>query len=154
MLYSPQRKSLFCFCCRVFGEKTDSSFSAIDGISTWWKLNPKVKDHENSATHQEAFLKWKEIEMRLKTGTTVDSLEQNKLNNVLKKWVQILHRVVKMIRFLSKQNLPFRGPVETIKPNDTSNVSGNFIELTKLLSNYDPVLREHVVWCQYLTQGQ
>ena len=59
-----------------------------------------------------------------------------------------------MIRFLSKQNLPFRGHVETIKTNDTSNNSGNFIELTKLLSNYDPVLREHVVRCQYLTQGQ
>ena len=73
MLYSPQRKSLFCFCCSVFGEKTDSSFSSTDGISTWWKLNPKVKDHKNSATHQEAFLKWKELEMRLKAGTTVNS---------------------------------------------------------------------------------
>ena len=154
MLYSLKRKSLFCFCCRVFGEKTDSSFSSIDGISTWWKLNPRVKDDEKSATHQEAFLKWKEIEMRLKAGMTVDILGQNKLNNVLKKRVQILHRVVKMIRFLSKQNLPFRGHVDTIKPNDTSNNSGNFIALTKLLSNYDPVLREHVVRCQYLTQGQ
>ena len=154
MLYSPQRKSLFCFCCRVFGEKTDSSFSSIDGFSTWWKLNPKVKDHENSATHQEAFLKWKELEMRLKAGKTVDSLEQNKINDVRKKWVQILHRVVDMIRFLSKQNLSFRGHVETIKPKDTSNNSGNFIELTKLLSNYDPVLREHVVRCQNLNQGQ
>ena len=154
MLYSPQRKSLFCFCCRVFGEKTESSFSSIDGFSTWWKLNPKVKDHENSATHQEAFLKWKELEMRLKAGITVDSLEQNKINDVRKKWVQILHRVVDMIRFLSKQNLSFRGHVETIKPKDTSNNSGNFIELTKLLSNYDPVLREHVVRCQNLNQGQ
>ena len=153
MLYSPQHKSLFCFCCRVFGVKTDSSFSSIDGISMWWKLNRKVKDHENSATHQEAFLKWKELEMRLKAGTTVDNLGQNKLNNVLKKWVQILHRVVKMIRFLSRQNLPFRGHGETIKPNETFNNSGNFIELTKLLSNYDPVLREHVVRCQYLNQG-
>ena len=124
------------------------------GISTWWKLNRMVKDHENSVTHQEAFLNWKELEMRLKAGTTVDSLGQNKLNNVLKKWVQILHRVVKMIRFLSKQNLPFRGHVETIEPGDTSNNSGNFIELTKLLSNHDPVLLEHVVRCQYLTQGQ
>ena len=91
--------------------------------------------------------------MRLKAGTTVDSLGQNKLNNVLKKWVKIHHRVVKMIRLLSKQNLPFRGHVETIKPNDTSNNSGKFIERTKLLSNYDLMLREHVR-CQHLTQGQ
>ena len=92
--------------------------------------------------------------MHLKAGTTVDSLGQNKLNNVLKKWVQIHHQVLKIIRLLSKQNLSFRGHVETIKPNDTSNNSENFIERTKLLSNYDPVLREHVVRCQYLTQGQ
>ena len=92
--------------------------------------------------------------MRLKAGAKVDSLGQHKLNNVLKKWVQILRRVVKMIRFLSKQNLPFRGHVETIKPNDTSNNLRNFIELTKFSSNYDPVFREHVVRCQYLTQGQ
>ena len=92
--------------------------------------------------------------MRLKAGTTVESSLQNKLNNVIKKWVHILHRVVKMIRFVSKQNLLFRGHVDTNKPNDTSNNSGNFIELTKLLSNYDHVLREHVVRCQYLTQGQ
>ena len=59
-----------------------------------------------------------------------------------------------MIRFLSKQNLPFRGHVETIKHNDTSNNIRNFFELTKLLSNYDPVLREHVGPCQNLTQGQ
>ena len=39
--------------------------------------------------------------MRLKAGITVDSLEQNKINDVRKKWVQILHRVVDMIRFLS-----------------------------------------------------
>ena len=45
--------------------------------------------------------------MHLKAGTAVDSLVQNKLNNVVKKWVQMLHRVVKLIRFLSKQNLPF-----------------------------------------------
>ena len=93
--------------------------------------------------------------MRLKAGTTVEGLGQNKLNNVLKKCIlQILHRVLKMIRVLSKQNLPFQGHVETIKPNDTSDNSGNFIEWTKLLPNYDPVLREHVVRCQYLTQGQ
>ena len=151
MLYSPQRKSLFSFCCRVFGEKTDSSFSSIDGFFTWRKLNPKVKDHENSATHQEAFLKWKELEMRLKAGMAVDSLGQKKKkkNNVRKKWVQILHRVLDMIRFLSK--LPFRGHVETIKTIGTSNNFRNFIGLTILLSNYDPVLWEHVVRCQNLT---
>ena len=96
---------LFVFFCRVFGEKTDSSFSSIDGFSSWWKLNPKVKDHKNSATHQELFLKWKELEMPLNAGMTVHSLGQNEIYDVRKKWVQILDRVVDMIRFHSKQDL-------------------------------------------------
>ena len=85
--------------------------------------------------------------MRLKAGMTViiDSLGQNKINNV--------HRVVDMIRFLSKQNVPFRDRVEKIEPQDTSNNSGHFIEVTRILSNYDPVLREHVRG-QNLTSGQ
>ena len=120
----------FFFFCRVYGEKTDSSYSSIDGFSTWWKLNPKVKDHENSATHQESFLKWKELEMPLKAGMTVHSLGQIEIHDVRKKWVQILDRVVDMIRFQSKQDLLFQGHVKTIKPNDTSNNSRNFIELT------------------------
>ena len=73
--------------------------------------------------------------MLLKAGMSVDSLEQNKINSVRKKWVQILDRVVDIIPFLSKQNLPFRGHVKTMKPNDTSNNSET--ELKKLLSNYD-----------------
>ena len=57
--------------------------------------------------------------MRWKAGMTVDSLVQN----VRKKWIQILHCAVDRIRFLSKRKLPFRGHVEAIKPNDTSNNS-------------------------------
>ena len=94
--------------------------------------------------------------MPLKAGMAVDSLGQNKINTKTvyeRNEYKYLIVLWTLSDFLSKQNLPFRGQVEMIKPHDTSNKSGNFIELTKLLSNYDPVLREYV-WCQNLTHGQ
>jgi hypothetical protein len=64
MVYSPVKEALFCFCCRLFSAGL-SSFSADEGFRNWWKLNPKVHEHEVSTSHAKAFLNWKELEIRL-----------------------------------------------------------------------------------------
>lgn len=60
MAYSPSKSSLFCFCCRLF-ENVDSpnasKFCTLDGFNTWWKLNPKVANHESSTQHNQHFCK-------------------------------------------------------------------------------------------------
>ena len=55
-----------------------------------------------------------------------------------------MYRLLDIIKFLAKQNLAFRGHRETLEESAEIN-SGNFLELVKLLSKYDPVLREHVL---------
>ena len=57
------------------------------------------------------------------------------------KWVNILNRIVDVILYLTKQNLPLRGYRESL---DEEGNTGNFLELIKLISKYDHVLREHV----------
>ncbi|XP_044151348.1 uncharacterized protein LOC122939347 [Bufo gargarizans] len=56
-----------------------------------------------------------------------------------RKWRDILHRLLDVTLFLAHQNLPFRGHRETM----SSANKGNFLELIDLLSNYDPILKEH-----------
>lgn len=51
----------------------------------------------------------------------------------------ILHRLLDVTLFLSEQNLAFRGHREEI----SSENRGNFLELVRLLSKYDPGLKEH-----------
>lgn len=148
MLYSPVSKCLYCFCCRLFlrdqsgqtGKQTQSAFAA-NGFRRWWKLNPKVAQHENSKEHQLAFEKWKELEMRLNKNQTLDKSLQEQVETEKRKWVGILHRVVDVILFLAKQNLPLRGHRESL---DGGENPGNFLELIKLISKYDPVLRVHM----------
>ena len=84
------------------------------------------------------------MEIRLTQGKAIDHVEQELIENEAKKWRQILYRLLDIIKFLAKQNLAFRGHRETLEESAEIN-SGNFLELVKLLSKYDPVLREYVL---------
>ncbi|KAF2889738.1 hypothetical protein ILUMI_16435, partial [Ignelater luminosus] len=58
MAYSPSKAPLFCFCCRLFENAHSpnaSKFYTSDEFNTWWKLNPKVSNHESSALHIKIF---------------------------------------------------------------------------------------------------
>ena len=65
---------------------------------------------------------------------------QNLMNKEKNRWKEILQSVVAVIKFLSKQNLPFRGHRE----DSNSRNQGNFLETLKLLANYSTVINEHI----------
>ena len=100
-------------------------------------------DHERSVEHNLAFDKCKEMAMRLVNGQTLDRSLQMEIDAERKKWVNVLNRIVDFILYLVKRNLPLRGHWESL--NEEGN-PGNFLELIKQISKYDPVLREHVTY--------
>jgi hypothetical protein len=115
------------------------------GFRDWSKLNPRVHAHEESPGHEDASVKWAELCMRLDKSAMIDSANQKVLNDAVSDWRKILTRILDCIRFLSMQNLAFRGHREVLSSNENS---GNFLELVKLLGNYDPVVREHLTRIQ------
>ncbi|KAL4710074.1 hypothetical protein ACJJTC_016476 [Scirpophaga incertulas] len=123
------------------GEKVLSKQSFVNGFNSWWKLNPKVSEHENSEGHLSCFEKWKILENGLRLQKTIDYEHQMVLDQEKKKWRDILSRLLDIILFLARQNLPLRGHREGI----SSDNRGNFLELVNLLSKYDPVLKEHKI---------
>lgn len=140
MLYSPSSKKLYCYCCRLFASEGDKSISKfVSGFCQWWKLNPKVSQHESSNEHLSNLEKWKSLTMGLKLNKTIDKDNLKIINRETQKWRDILHRLLDVTLFLSEQNLAFRGHREEI----SSENRGNFLELVRLLSKYDPVLKEH-----------
>lgn len=148
MVYSLSKKSIYCFCCKLFDDLCQSSFNKENGFNKWWKLNPKISQHELSPLHIRSFSQWKELEIRLGHGATFDKLQQQNIDKEIKKWKEILTRILDIIRLLAKQNLAFRGHRESVHQEDDINSMGNrgnFLELVDLLAKYDPVLREHVV---------
>lgn len=143
MVFSPISNNLYCFCCRLFAvSNIQTTFTT--GFQKWWKLNPKVLDHETSCEHLENFEKWKTLEMRLKSHTTIDDAALQLMNTEKQKWKNLLSRLLDITLFLAKQNLAFRGHDET----KASSNKGNFLELVKLLSKYDAVLKEHILYLE------
>lgn len=99
--------------------------------------------HEKSASHVQAFLKWKDLEVRLSCQRTIDHGLQEAIEREAKTRRKILHRFVKIIKYLAKQNLPFRGHGESLHGEPTSN-RGNFLEAVHMMAESDPVLEEHL----------
>lgn len=64
LVYSPAKNSIFCFCCKLFNAKSVGAFVDL-GFNKWWKLNPKLGTHEDSAIHIELNFKWRQLEKGL-----------------------------------------------------------------------------------------
>nr|XP_033788702.1 zinc finger MYM-type protein 1-like [Geotrypetes seraphini] len=143
MVYSKSKNCLFCFCCRLFADSETKAGTSVfvTGFKNWWKLNPKVPEHEQSEQHLFCLEQWKTLARGLELHKTIDRIHEVEMDKERKYWRDILHRVLDVIMFLAKQNLPFRGHREDM----LSTNKGNFLELIELLSNYDPILKEHFV---------
>lgn len=61
-------------------------FNTTEGIKLYWKMNPKVHEQESSKVHNNSLFKYKEIEMRISQGATIDEVEltitENKWKNM------------------------------------------------------------------------
>ncbi|XP_043276006.1 zinc finger MYM-type protein 1-like [Venturia canescens] len=141
MVYSPRTNNLYCFCCRMFATSSTDAITFVSGFQKWWKLNPKVMEHEVTTEHLENLEKWKTLETRLRLHKTIDHATLQMMDAEKKKWRGLLVRLLDITLFLAKQNLAFRGHEE----GDTSMNKGNFLELVQLLSKYDAVLKEHLL---------
>ena len=146
--YSQKSKALYCFACRLFHEKIShstqkSSLASPNGADKeagYKRFYKMIPAHENSHSHRQCYLQWKNLEKTLKTDVTVDSLLAKDLNEQIKKWRDILQRIVSAVKFLGERGLPFRGHCEKI--GDPHN--GNFLGILELVSEYDSTLKEHL----------
>lgn len=104
-----------------------------------------ISQHELSPMHIRSFSQWDELEIRLGHGATFNKLQQN-IDKEIKKLKEILKRILDIIRFITKQNLAFRGHHKSVHQEESNSMEnrGNFLEVVDLLAKYDPVLHEHV----------
>ncbi|CAH2246812.1 Hypothetical predicted protein [Pelobates cultripes] len=95
-------------------DKETGASSFVTGFQLWWKLNPKVSDHEASEQHLTCLEKWKTLRAGLKLQKCLDHVHQTTVDREKRKWKDILHRLLDVTLFLAHQNLPFRGHRETM----------------------------------------
>jgi len=143
LVYSASKDAVFCFACKLFSTKADSlgALGSHKGVNDWKHLSEYLKSHENSKHHKECMFDWFRLQKGLAAGKTIDADTQAQIESEQQRWRDVLQRLLAIVKFLASHNLSFRGHEEKM---DTPNSSGNFLDLVKLLAQFDPVLREHV----------
>jgi len=144
LLYSPSKKALFCFVCRLFSS-TKTGFSCEQGFNDWKHVHTVVLEHENSLMHRESVITFS---VRTKNNGRIDQEISYQINLEVNYWKEVLKRIVAVIKFLSSRGIAFRGENQIIG----SQHNGNYLGCLELISQFDPFLLEHLN--KYGNQGK
>uniref|UniRef100_A0A9J8AEH3 TTF-type domain-containing protein n=1 Tax=Cyprinus carpio carpio TaxID=630221 RepID=A0A9J8AEH3_CYPCA len=112
LIYSIKNNSLFCFCCKLFPKRNINLTSA--GMANWKHASNYLTSHENSTEHLNCMKAWKELSVRLKSGTTIDKQEMALLEAERVRWRAVLTRLTAIVQSLAIRNLALRGHTETL----------------------------------------
>lgn len=91
--------------------------------------------HENSREHKTNVLKMKNY-----TSRRVENLLTAQVETEQKYWIEVLKRVIAVIKKLTSRSLPFYGDDEHFG----STHNGNFLICLELLAEFDPLLVAHI----------
>ena len=146
--WSEQLQALFCFPCRLFSTNDSlikSSLASPRGWSAncgpkWKKLYDRLTEHENSASHQQCYLSWRDVQRSLTNEFAVDMMldksdspEQRPLANDFEK--------TDTRSFLSvRKRSPFQRRLSRI--GDKHN--GLFLGVLEVIASYDSTLKGHL----------
>ena len=88
----------------------------------------------------------KSFTKRLKINATIDASSLAEKQQQLNFYMAVLDRIFSVTIYLASQGLAFRGHRSEGQDGfmETSDNSGNFLELFRLLALFDPVIAEHL----------
>ena len=146
--YSCKANKMFCFACRIFGmpgsEKGEENLISKGVTGAHWKNAVKrifdhalTQYHVSSTDALKTYLQGDPIDCQLDKQRAAD-LSKRQAEIVQNRTV--LSHILDIIKFLAKQNLPFRGHNES---SDSANKE-NFLELVHHQAKYDLVLQQHL----------
>lgn len=127
---------MYCFYCTLMNANKDA-FSQPDGFSAWQLASNRIKAHEQSACHRDSILT---SCTRQNENARVDQGLVQQVQEKKRYWINVLSRVVAVVKFLAQRGMPFRGDDELLG----SVHNGNFLGIMELIAQFDPFLESHL----------
>ncbi|XP_076062382.1 uncharacterized protein LOC143037723 [Oratosquilla oratoria] len=118
-----------------------------EGLTDWRNLGTFLKSHENSPEHTSYIATWKDLQLLLQTGKTIDQAERTLLEAEKRRWRDVLTRLISIIQSLAERNLAFRGLSNTLHQQN----NGDVLKEVELLAKFDHVTKQHI---EHVESGQ
>ncbi|XP_078535431.1 zinc finger MYM-type protein 1-like [Lissotriton helveticus] len=146
--YSFETECMYCFTCRIFGQKVSHCHGKIDpsfttaGCKNWTNPTRALRKHSTSLHHQRAlqlhedFKRSPEFLASLLEATKTKHIEEESQcteNN------DVMLRLFRIVQILGHQGILFGGNSES----SDSDFHGMYLELCELLAEFDTVLAKH-----------
>jgi len=144
LLFSESAGAVFCYACKIFSSDQNNTFIK-KGFCNWKKADEAITAHESSKEHHQCMVDWMNY---LQKDSRIDQELVKQMESDIVYWTEILRRIIAVIRFLAERGLSFRGTNEIIGSPD----NGNYLGIIELLSEFDPLLREHLI--NYANKGR
>ena len=119
-------------------------FSQAEGFSAW-QFSKRIIIHEQSVSHRECILK---VCTRRTENARIDCCLEQQIQDRKQYWINVLRRVIAVVKFLAQRGMPFRGDDQVIG----SKHNGNFLGIVELIAQFDPFLDNHLK--EYGNAGQ
>jgi len=105
LIYSETVGTVFCFPCKLFpfDSKLKSSFSK-SGFNDWKHADDLVSSHENSIEHKNAVSSWLICQ---NDNFRVDKSLLNHMRTETTYWIDVLKRVVAVVKIFMRTKLKF-----------------------------------------------
>lgn len=147
LVYSERLDGAFCIPCLLFADSNNrQQLGSLvnEPFKRWTRVTKVVGEHADKEYHKESIVKSKafinSVEKPEESNIAV-MLDARRKQNIIKNR-EILSYIIETVLFLGRQGIAFRGHREDI--HSCSGNNGNFLELIKLISKYDPVLAQHI----------
>lgn len=132
--YSISRNAVFCYYCRMFPSFSmyrEDNF-VTTGVTNWKHIRNILKTHWACNSHLESTQRFINYQLTLDIGTIHEQSDSGFKKIVMENNIY-LEKIIKILLFLAKQGISFRGHLESVDSNN----KGTFRELCNLLALYD-----------------
>ena len=146
--YNEGTKKLHCFICVAFSSDAVSQFGVAGFDATDVKhLYSRISEHESSRSHDQsvqAYLLAKKSKGNIRS--ILDLTAQKIHDKQVLHNRHIMHCVADVVCFLATKGLAYRGPGnnEAMYNLDEDVNHGNFLDMIRVLANYDKTLNSHL----------
>jgi len=135
--YSPSEDKVYCIVCKLFGT-THSKCNQLAkcGSNDWRHIAYKLKVYECSTDHLQSEIRRAMYISNQRVNITTLGLP----NSIVAENREIVKLIFDVLIYLARQNSAFRGHNESW----SSKNQGNFLELLKLMSKHNALLKSHL----------